>query len=100
MPTRFSYEELRAITSNFNDKLGEGGFASVFQGTLSDGTKVAMERLNGFGQVFEGLVGVQNNLDYNFTTPVVPRPIAAAGHQGDAIGVATLLFASALSGPR
>ncbi|CAL5406782.1 unnamed protein product [Camellia sinensis] len=36
MPTRFSYEELRATTSNFNDKLGEGGFRSVFQGTLSD----------------------------------------------------------------
>ncbi|THG03779.1 hypothetical protein TEA_027250 [Camellia sinensis var. sinensis] len=51
MPTRFSYEELRAMTSNFNDKLGEGGFGSVFQGTLSDGTKVAVKRLNGFGQV-------------------------------------------------
>ncbi|CAL5406522.1 unnamed protein product [Camellia sinensis] len=51
MPTKFSYEELRAITSNFNDKLGEGGFASVFQGTLSNGTKVAVKRLNGFGQV-------------------------------------------------
>ncbi|KAL7185255.1 hypothetical protein ACSBR2_027225 [Camellia fascicularis] len=51
MPTRFSYEELRAMTSNFNDKLGEGGFGSVFQGTLSDGTKVAVKRLHGFGQV-------------------------------------------------
>ncbi|CAL5403923.1 unnamed protein product [Camellia sinensis] len=51
MPTRFSYEELRAMTSNFNAKLGEGGFGSVFQGTLSDGTKVAVKRLNGFGQV-------------------------------------------------
>ncbi|KAF5948319.1 hypothetical protein HYC85_014276 [Camellia sinensis] len=49
--TRFSYEELRAMTNNFNDKLGEGGFGSVFQGTLNDGTKVAVKRLNGFGQV-------------------------------------------------
>ncbi|CAL5403908.1 unnamed protein product [Camellia sinensis] len=51
MPTRFSYEELRAMTNNFSHKLGEGGFGSVFQGTLSDGTNVAVKRLNGFGQV-------------------------------------------------
>ncbi|XP_028059574.1 G-type lectin S-receptor-like serine/threonine-protein kinase SD2-5 [Camellia sinensis] len=51
MPTRFSYEELRAMTNNFNHKLGEGGFGSVFQGTLSDSTNVAVKRLNGFGQV-------------------------------------------------
>ncbi|THG12045.1 hypothetical protein TEA_017418 [Camellia sinensis var. sinensis] len=50
-------------------------------------------------KVLEGSVDVQNNLDYNFTTPVVPRPIAVVGHQGDAIGAATLLFASTLSGP-
>ncbi|KAF5935667.1 hypothetical protein HYC85_026796 [Camellia sinensis] len=51
MPTKFSYEELRAMTNNFNHKLGEGGFGLVFQGTLSDGTNVAVKRLNGFGQV-------------------------------------------------
>ncbi|XP_028114564.1 G-type lectin S-receptor-like serine/threonine-protein kinase SD2-5 [Camellia sinensis] len=51
MPSRFSYEDLRAMTSNFNNKLGEGGFGSVFQGTLSDGTEIAVKRLNGFGQV-------------------------------------------------
>ncbi|THG03019.1 hypothetical protein TEA_013149 [Camellia sinensis var. sinensis] len=50
-PTRLSYEELRVMTSNFNDKLGEGGFGTVFHGTLSDGTKVAVKRLNGFGHV-------------------------------------------------
>ncbi|GMP67682.1 hypothetical protein CsSME_00027591 [Camellia sinensis var. sinensis] len=51
MPTRFSYEELRVMTSNFDNKLGEGGFGSVFQGTLCDGTNVAVKHLNGFGQV-------------------------------------------------
>ncbi|CAL5343083.1 unnamed protein product [Camellia sinensis] len=56
MPTRFSYEELRAMTSNFNDKLGEEGFGPVFQGTLSDGTKVAVKRLNGFGQVKKSIL--------------------------------------------
>ncbi|KAL7185248.1 hypothetical protein ACSBR2_027218 [Camellia fascicularis] len=51
MSTRFSYEDLRAMTSNFNNKLGEGGFGTVFEGTLKDGTKVAVKLLNGFGQV-------------------------------------------------
>ncbi|XP_028073687.1 G-type lectin S-receptor-like serine/threonine-protein kinase SD2-5 isoform X2 [Camellia sinensis] len=51
MPTRFSYEDLKAMTSNFNNKLGEGGFGSVFQGTLGDGTKAAVKRLHGFCQI-------------------------------------------------
>ncbi|XP_030441790.2 G-type lectin S-receptor-like serine/threonine-protein kinase SD2-5 [Syzygium oleosum] len=51
MPTRFTYDDLKAITDNFSKKLGEGGFGSVFEGTLIDGTKVAVKRLDGFGQV-------------------------------------------------
>ncbi|XP_056171465.1 G-type lectin S-receptor-like serine/threonine-protein kinase SD2-5 [Syzygium oleosum] len=51
MPTRFSYDDLKAITDNFSKKLGGGGFGSVFEGTLIDGTKVAVKRLDGFGQV-------------------------------------------------
>ncbi|KAG5544915.1 hypothetical protein RHGRI_017392 [Rhododendron griersonianum] len=45
MPTRFSYGDLKTTTNDFNNKLGEGGFGSVFQGTLSDGTEVAVKRL-------------------------------------------------------
>nr|DAD48200.1 TPA_asm: hypothetical protein HUJ06_018137 [Nelumbo nucifera] len=51
MPTRFSYEDLRNATENFNKKLGEGGFGSVFEGTLGNGTKVAVKCLDGLGQV-------------------------------------------------
>ncbi|CAL5406790.1 unnamed protein product [Camellia sinensis] len=50
-------------------------------------------------KVLEGSVDVESNLDFSFTTPVVPRAITVAGHQEDDIGVATPLFASALSGP-
>ncbi|KAA8525001.1 hypothetical protein F0562_011361 [Nyssa sinensis] len=49
--TRFSYEDLKAITGNFNHKLGEGGFGSVFEGTLSNGTKIAVKHLDGVGLV-------------------------------------------------
>ncbi|XP_028066884.1 G-type lectin S-receptor-like serine/threonine-protein kinase SD2-5 [Camellia sinensis] len=48
---RFSYEELKAMTNNFDNKLGERGFGLVFQGILRNGTKVVVKRLNGFGQV-------------------------------------------------
>ncbi|XP_049387745.1 G-type lectin S-receptor-like serine/threonine-protein kinase SD2-5 [Solanum stenotomum] len=51
MPTRFSYEELTVMTENFSEKLGEGGFGAVFEGTMSDGTKIAVKRLQGFGNV-------------------------------------------------
>ena len=51
MPNRFSYKDLKVITQNFSCKLGEGGFGSVFQGTLSNGIKVAVKHLEGLGQV-------------------------------------------------
>eukprot|EP00268_Persea_americana_P013290 TRINITY_DN15790_c0_g1_i11.p1 TRINITY_DN15790_c0_g1~~TRINITY_DN15790_c0_g1_i11.p1 ORF type:complete len:809 (-),score=132.88 TRINITY_DN15790_c0_g1_i11:133-2559(-) len=49
-PTRFSYEELRVATENFCTKLGQGGFGSVFLGTLDDGMRVAVKRLENMGQ--------------------------------------------------
>ncbi|PSS06012.1 G-type lectin S-receptor-like serine/threonine-protein kinase [Actinidia chinensis var. chinensis] len=49
-------------------------------------------------KVLEGLVDVETDLDYSFTTP---RRIAAAAHKEDgALGVATQLLPSTLSGPR
>ncbi|KAL4575536.1 hypothetical protein LXL04_022383 [Taraxacum kok-saghyz] len=51
MPIRFSYVELKTATNNFNKKLGEGGFGSVFEGTLVDGSKNAVKRLHGLLQV-------------------------------------------------
>ncbi|KAK2990086.1 hypothetical protein RJ640_000858, partial [Escallonia rubra] len=51
MPTRFSFRELESRTENFSCKLGEGGFGSVFQGSLSNGIKVAVKQLDGIGQI-------------------------------------------------
>ncbi|KAL6329014.1 hypothetical protein AAG906_007304 [Vitis piasezkii] len=51
MPTRFSFEHLKATTRNFSCKLGEGGFGSVYEGTLSNGVKVAVKHLEGLAQV-------------------------------------------------
>ncbi|CAN4103174.1 unnamed protein product [Withania somnifera] len=49
--TRFSYNELKIITLDFSTKLGEGGFGSVYEGTLSNGNKIAVKCLSGLGQV-------------------------------------------------
>ncbi|KAH0653834.1 hypothetical protein KY289_031512 [Solanum tuberosum] len=56
MLTRFSYNELRTITEDFSRKLGEGGFGSVYEGTLSNGTKIAVKRLDGLGHVMESFL--------------------------------------------
>ncbi|KAF8030226.1 hypothetical protein BT93_E2617 [Corymbia citriodora subsp. variegata] len=50
-PTRFHYEDLKAMTGDFTIKLGEGGFGSVFLGTLPSGVRIAVKRLNDFGQM-------------------------------------------------
>ncbi|XVF57927.1 hypothetical protein PTKIN_Ptkin07bG0021600 [Pterospermum kingtungense] len=44
--TRFSYECLGSMTENFSVKLGEGGFGSVFYGSLPNSTKIAVKRLD------------------------------------------------------
>ncbi|KAK4394759.1 G-type lectin S-receptor-like serine/threonine-protein kinase SD2-5 [Sesamum angolense] len=51
MPTRFSYQELVTATDNFSKKLGEGGFGSVFEGSMKDGTRVAVKCLDGVGHI-------------------------------------------------
>ncbi|KAL4586015.1 hypothetical protein LXL04_010645 [Taraxacum kok-saghyz] len=44
----FTYRQIRAATDNFADsnKLGEGGFGSVYKGTLLDGTLIAVKQLS------------------------------------------------------
>ncbi|CAO2199070.1 unnamed protein product [Urochloa humidicola] len=43
----FSYRELRSATKNFSEKLGQGGFGSVFRGQLTNSTAIAVKRLDG-----------------------------------------------------
>ncbi|XP_020095223.1 G-type lectin S-receptor-like serine/threonine-protein kinase At2g19130 [Ananas comosus] len=46
----FSYGDLRHATKNFSEKLGGGGFGSVFKGALPDSTQVAVKKLEGSRQ--------------------------------------------------
>jgi serine/threonine protein kinase len=45
MPIRYSYSEIKKITKSFKEKLGEGGFGTVFKGTLQSGRFVAIKML-------------------------------------------------------
>ncbi|KAK4347287.1 hypothetical protein RND71_033626 [Anisodus tanguticus] len=44
----FTIRQIKAATNNFDaaNKIGEGGFGSVYKGTLSDGTVIAVKQLS------------------------------------------------------
>ncbi|XP_059308491.1 G-type lectin S-receptor-like serine/threonine-protein kinase At2g19130 [Lycium ferocissimum] len=46
----FSFKDLQYATKNFSEKLGGGGFGSVYKGTLPDLSIVAVKKLEGIGQ--------------------------------------------------
>ncbi|KAJ7943124.1 Receptor-like protein kinase [Quillaja saponaria] len=43
---RYSYSDIRNMTSSFKDKLGQGGYGSVYKGKLPDGCPVAVKVLS------------------------------------------------------
>ncbi|KAF8008270.1 hypothetical protein BT93_K2060 [Corymbia citriodora subsp. variegata] len=45
LPIRYSYSDIKKITSGLKDKLGEGGYGSVFKGRLQSGHEVAVKIL-------------------------------------------------------
>ncbi|XP_030549136.2 rust resistance kinase Lr10-like [Rhodamnia argentea] len=45
LPIRYSYSNIKKITRNFKQKLGEGGYGSVYKGTLRSGNEVAIKIL-------------------------------------------------------
>ncbi|XP_058212246.1 G-type lectin S-receptor-like serine/threonine-protein kinase At2g19130 [Rhododendron vialii] len=46
----FGYRDLQIATKNFSEKLGGGGFGSVFKGTLPDSTVIAVKKLESISQ--------------------------------------------------
>ncbi|GLU24401.1 hypothetical protein SLE2022_403380 [Rubroshorea leprosula] len=59
-PSRYSYADIKRITDQFRDKLGEGAYGTVFKGRLSNDVLVAVKVLNNFkatGEEFINEVG-------------------------------------------
>uniref|UniRef100_A0A2N9EYX2 Receptor-like serine/threonine-protein kinase n=1 Tax=Fagus sylvatica TaxID=28930 RepID=A0A2N9EYX2_FAGSY len=46
----FNYRDLRIVTKNFSQKLGEGGFGSVFKGILPNSTAIAVKKIRSLEQ--------------------------------------------------
>ena len=47
-PARYTYADIKRITNQFKDKLGQGGYGTVFKGNLSNDVFVAVKILNNF----------------------------------------------------
>lgn len=45
-PARFSYADIKKITNQFKDRLGKGGYGTVYKGKLSDDVFLAVKVLN------------------------------------------------------
>ncbi|XP_051120101.1 LEAF RUST 10 DISEASE-RESISTANCE LOCUS RECEPTOR-LIKE PROTEIN KINASE-like 2.1 isoform X1 [Andrographis paniculata] len=45
-PIKYSYSDVKKMTSNFNEKLGEGGYGTVYKGKLRSGLYVAVKMLD------------------------------------------------------
>ncbi|XP_030964947.1 rust resistance kinase Lr10-like [Quercus lobata] len=66
-PTRYTYADIQSITNQFKDKLGQGGYGTVFKGKLSNDVFVAVKILNnskGNGEEFINEVGSMGRIHH------------------------------------
>ncbi|XP_028950189.1 rust resistance kinase Lr10-like isoform X2 [Malus domestica] len=66
-PTRYSYADIKRITNQFKDKLGEGAYGTVFKGMLSSEFFIAVKVLNsskGDGEEFVNEVRTMGHIHH------------------------------------
>ncbi|KAI3886840.1 hypothetical protein MKW98_017192 [Papaver atlanticum] len=68
MPIRYSYNDVKKMTSNFKEKLGQGGFGSVYKGSLGSNNRgVAIKILDSTkreGKDFVSEVATMGKIDH------------------------------------
>ena len=66
-PTRYSYNDVKRITNQFTEKLGQGAYGTVFKGKFSNEIHVAVKILNsskGNGEEFINEVGTMGTIHH------------------------------------
>ncbi|GMI65911.1 hypothetical protein like AT1G66910 [Hibiscus trionum] len=66
-PTRYSYADIKRITKQFKEELGQGAYGTVFKGKLSNEIVVAVKVLNetkGNGEEFVNEVGMMGRIHH------------------------------------
>ena len=66
-PSRYTYADIKKITNQFKDKLGQGGYGTVYKGKLSNEILVAVKILNNFkgnGEEFGNEVGTMGRIHH------------------------------------
>ncbi|XP_047316305.1 rust resistance kinase Lr10-like isoform X2 [Impatiens glandulifera] len=66
-PSRYSYKDIKKITSNFTTMIGQGGYGTVYKGKLSNDVHVAVKVLNdakGNGDEFINEVGTMGKIHH------------------------------------
>ncbi|KAM3682001.1 hypothetical protein ACJW31_12G039500 [Castanea mollissima] len=66
-PTRYSYNDVKRITNQFTEKLGQGAYGTVFKGKFSNEIHVAVKILNGSkgnGEEFINEVGTMGRIHH------------------------------------
>ena len=66
-PTRYAYNDVKRITNQFIEKLGQGAYGTVFKGKLSDEIHVVVKILNnskGNGEEFINEVGTMGRIHH------------------------------------
>ncbi|KAI8551182.1 hypothetical protein RHMOL_Rhmol06G0165200 [Rhododendron molle] len=62
-PTRYTYSEIKKITHNLKDKLGQGGYGTVYKGELSNDVPIAAKILNNFTGKVDDFINEVGTID-------------------------------------